>query len=147
MQLIISTATATQVFILREQSMHATIAGKEIDHVTLKGGANLQTDSLSDAATGKRIALRDNGEFSTTLVTDEQFEWLQQESGYQQMVKNGYLRAVYLSDKEAAAMKPHHFDLEGEAQLDNMSTGGDGGRQLTDADFVNSLAKVKGTGR
>lgn len=140
--IIISTATAAQVFIKRDPAAtHAYIPGRELDRVTIAGGAGLEKEQRIYAETGKRVATADECDFSTTVVSDSQMEWLKDETGYQAMVEKGFLRSVHISEREAENMKPHHIASEVEHLLPVMAIS-DGGRQLTAEDFAGSLAKV-----
>lgn len=141
-QIIVSVATASQIFIKRAQSANPVIPGPEIERITIAGGAGLSKRQVVDAVTGKRLHTREEIDFATTVVSDEQYEWLKDEHSFSSMVQKGWLRALPISEREVEKMKPHHIEAEVEHLLPVMKKASDNrDRQKTEADFANAGKK------
>lgn len=143
--IVVSVALADQVFIKYGPSLHAMMPGKEIERIVIKGGAGRQKQETHDAKTGKKRATAEECEFVTTNLTDEQFDWLQDETAFQDMVEKGWLRAMPISEREIARLtRPHHIEAEVEHLIPLMrEPGQQKDRQLVPDDFINAGKKFE----
>ncbi|MDU4749070.1 MAG: hypothetical protein E6X99_23065 [Pantoea sp.] len=141
---IVSTATAAQIFQRREDTgPNSRVIGRVLQTVTINGGAGLAQDVRQSGDTrtwGQRLPTKPACDFATTILSDEQYDWLKDQGGFNDMVMNGYLRAMPVSEKEAAkfAQKPVLLELEVEHLIPEMKET-DGGRQLTEKDFADTF--------